>query len=225
MNDIDKIADSCGYDIDVGDRVVYFKNRQSISDFLSKCSGKRRIWVVTDKDWDECVVEAVNSSDDFRTDTDNLILLSELEDLGFATNDYLSEASLTAIGRKATTKTNETGNKNMKSNIVNDNVDAAKVAAKITAGKSLNTVVVAKIKDQLPLMVRGYADTPMGAIVVANMANFAVQNFAANNSKAKYAADAMMQAAMVEFAAQFNFEDMLADVLTSVEMPEAEVNE
>jgi hypothetical protein len=117
-------------------------------------------------------------------------------------------------------------NTNMVKRTVDSNVDAAKVAAKITAGKTLNGLVATQLRDRkiLPVMVRGYADTAFGAVVIANIADFAVKQFAANNRKAVIATDAMMQAAMVELMEEFDFEGMINDLLSNVNL-EAVVEE
>lgn len=107
---------------------------------------------------------------------------------------------------------------------LNDNEVSARVAARITAGKTINAAVLEKLKPQLPLMVRGYADTAFAPIVIANLVNFAVSSFAADNDKAVWAANAMMDAAMTEFMASFNIEKILKEVLSSVDVtiPETE---
>ena len=48
------------------------------------------------------------------------------------------------------------------------------------------------------------------------MASFAVQNFAQSNYKARVATDAMMQAAMQDFLKSFNIEQIIAEVLDTV---------
>lgn len=103
-------------------------------------------------------------------------------------------------------------------NIVPSAVDATKVAARITAGKAMNRVVREKVTPMLPRMVSGYADTQVGEVVIANMFQFIVDNFAVNNDKAQLAAQVMNEAAMVDFLATFNFDQMLADVLGSVSL-------
>ena len=102
---------------------------------------------------------------------------------------------------------------------VNANVDAAKTAASITAGKTLNKIVADKVTPQLPLMVRGYAGTPLGTVVIANVADFAVKQFMPHNEKANIATDAMMQAAMVELLGSFDLEKIVNEVVSSVELP------
>ena len=219
----DLIRDKLDEDIELGDRVLYFKD-QNIG-YWASGSQKKGIWRVI-KD-DLCGTVTLQDIGDrghiFETAEDNVVDIKYIEIAGALNNNYITEKSLVQIMPKAVpTNKSEQENKTMKSNIVDANVDAAKVAAKVTAGKTLNTVVLTKLKPHMPFGTKAYADTPFGAIVVANMANFAVQNFASGNSKARYAADAMMQSAMVEFAAEFNFEEMLAELLSSVELPEVE---
>ena len=105
---------------------------------------------------------------------------------------------------------------------VNANVEAAKVAASVTAGKTLNSVVADKVKPQLPIMVRGYADTPIGKVVIANIADFVVKQFMPHNEKANIATNAMMDAAMVELLGSFDLEKIVSEVVSSVELPVAE---
>ena len=106
--------------------------------------------------------------------------------------------------------------------IVEDNADAAKIAAKITVGKTLNSTLIKQVKPQLPMLMRGYTDSVLADVVIANIANFAVQNFFSDNDKAVYAADAMMQAAMVEFMSKVNIEEILSSLLSGVTIPESE---
>jgi hypothetical protein len=106
--------------------------------------------------------------------------------------------------------------------VVDNNVDAAKVAASITAGKALNTIVADKVTPQLPLLVQGYAKTALGKVVLANVADFAVKQFMPTNEKANIAANAMMQAAMVELMDSFDFEKIVNEIVNSVELPVSE---
>lgn len=95
------------------------------------------------------------------------------------------------------------------------NVEAAKSGAKIAAGKAINAVVMSKVKPQLPMMVRGYADTPIGAIVIANMVSAGVDQFMPENRKARQVADLMLDASMTEFFSNFNIEKMFSELLAS----------
>ena len=95
---------------------------------------------------------------------------------------------------------------------------AAKVAATITAGKTLNALVAKKVVPQMPMMTRGYADTALGRVGIANIADCAVKQFLACNTKANLATNAMMQAAMLELMDTFDLEAIVNDVLANVKL-------
>lgn len=116
------------------------------------------------------------------------------------------------------------GNK-MKSNVkevMNKNNDAAQIAAKITAGKSLNSVALKKVRPMLPMVARGYVDSPLANIVLANIVNFLVLNFAENNNKAVWISEAMMTAAMTDFFDGFDIEALISEIIdsASIVLPE-----
>lgn len=131
--------------------------------------------------------------------------------------ELLEEGKIDKQGNKI----KQPGESKMKSNmneIMSANTNAAQVAAQITAGKTINKAVVAKIKPQLPMMVRGYADSALAPVIAANLISFAVTSFASDNNKAVWVADAMMVAAMSEFMENFNVDKMLAEVLATVDV-------
>jgi hypothetical protein len=109
---------------------------------------------------------------------------------------------------------------NMMSKVIDNNVNAAKAGAVISAGNTLNKVVKNSIRSQVPRKYRKVVDSALGDVLVANVASFAVQNFAKTNYKALIATDAMMQAAMVEVLNSFNLDQMIADVLDKVNLDE-----
>ena len=102
---------------------------------------------------------------------------------------------------------------------VDSNVSAAKVAASITAGNALNKLVLDKVVPQLPIMAQGYARTPLGQVVVANAFDFGVKQFMPMNEKANLASKAMMEAAMVDLLQQFDFEKLVNELVSSVDLP------
>jgi hypothetical protein len=104
------------------------------------------------------------------------------------------------------------------SGTINKNTDAAKQAAIVVAGSTLNSLIASRMGKQLPRKYRKLANHPMANIVIANMASFAVQNFASDNNKAKIATEAMMQAAMQDFLQSFNIEQIIGEVLDSVNL-------
>ena len=74
-------------------------------------------------------------------------------------------------------------------------------------------------------MVRGYVDTAVGRVVIANLLNFAVSQYAPGNRKAVIAADAAMQAAMLELVQSFNVGEMIDEVLKGVNLSSLIENE
>lgn len=97
--------------------------------------------------------------------------------------------------------------------VMNANSEAAKIAAKVTAGNALNTAVLAKISPNMPMLLRGYSEHPLAPVVAANIVSFAVSSFAADNEKAVWVADAMMVAAMGKVFEAFNIEQMLKELM------------
>ena len=100
------------------------------------------------------------------------------------------------------------------------NTSAVKLSAKITIGNTLNDRVAAIIVPKLPMMVRGMAlaNPAITKAVLANMVSGALMNFAPTNDKALLAADAMINAAMLEFVGTFNIEAMINDVINGLDL-------
>jgi len=105
------------------------------------------------------------------------------------------------------------------------NKSAAGTAASVTIGNIINTRVVKIVTPKLPMMVRGYAETPMGKAVVANLVATSIVHFMPTNEKAMLAANAMVQAAMLEFTASFNFEQMVNEMLDGLDLSVLQVEE
>lgn len=101
--------------------------------------------------------------------------------------------------------------------LIEKNKQAAITAAKIEAGTIAVNRITALIKPKLPMMLRGYAETPAARIVIANLFSLAVQQYAADNEKAVIISDAMMQGAMLEFVKSFNIEAALEQVVKGVD--------
>ena len=108
--------------------------------------------------------------------------------------------------------------------IVAQNKASGKTATGIIAGNIINDRLAKIVTPKLPMMVRGYVDTPLGKAAVANIAAGALIHFLPNNSKAMSAASAMIEAAMVEFASSFNIESMVDELLDGIDIPEVNVS-
>lgn len=102
--------------------------------------------------------------------------------------------------------------------IVAANKNAAVNAAKLEAGSIVLKKVSGIAASKAPFMIRGYVDTAIGRVVIANLLNFAVSQYAPNNRKAVVAADAAMQAAMLELVQSFNVGEMIDEVLKGVNL-------
>jgi len=102
--------------------------------------------------------------------------------------------------------------------VVKENSTAAKQGALFVTGKTLNNVVKDMIRSKIPMVYRGFLDSPLSDIAVANIANFAVDNFAPSNDKARLASKAMMVAAMTSAIESLNIEAIIKDVLGTVDL-------
>lgn len=104
------------------------------------------------------------------------------------------------------------------SNVIDKNKSALITAGKIEAGNIVIKRISKLITPKLPMLVRGYADTPAGRLVLANIFNFAVTQYAGQNKNAVMLADAALQGAMVEMMQSFNFNDLIDQVIDGVDL-------
>ena len=102
--------------------------------------------------------------------------------------------------------------------IVTANKTAALNVAKLEAGRIAVKQAVKLVKPAVPMMARGYLDTALGALVVANLFKFAVDNFATSNPKAQLVAGAMLEGAMLEAMQSLNIEAMISEVMDKVDV-------
>jgi len=100
--------------------------------------------------------------------------------------------------------------------IVDTNKKAATTAGIITAGNIANKQILKMVKPKLPMMARGYADSAIGHLVIANIFSIAVKQYKPDNKIANAVAEGMMVAAYASAAAELNIEGMLDEVLSSV---------
>lgn len=104
--------------------------------------------------------------------------------------------------------------------LVGANTSAAKYATKVTIGNVINDRVTKLILPRMPMMVRVLAESnpAMARVVIANAVSGALIHFAPTNEKAQLAADAMINAAMIDFASSFNIEEMINGVLDGLDL-------
>ena len=100
--------------------------------------------------------------------------------------------------------------------VLDENKEAAKLAAKITVGNVLCDRAVKIIQPKLPLMAQGYAKTEVGKAVIANVVAGAIVHFAPTNEKAVAASQAMISPAMLNLAGSLNIEEMVNDFIDGI---------
>lgn len=103
-------------------------------------------------------------------------------------------------------------------NIVAANKSAVVNAAKLEAGKIALTQITKVAAKKAPFIIKGYIDTPIGRVVIANLLSVAVDQYAPNNQKAKAVADAAMEAAMLEMVQSFNIAEMIDEMVKGIDI-------
>ncbi|WKV24287.1 hypothetical protein [Escherichia phage SUT_E1620] len=103
-------------------------------------------------------------------------------------------------------------------NIVAANKSAVVNAAKLEAGKIALTQITKVAAKKAPFMIKGYIDTPIGRVVIANLLSVAVDQYAPNNQKAKAVAGAAMEAAMLEMVQSFNIAEMIDEMVKGIDI-------
>lgn len=170
-------------------------------------------------------------------DNGNFLLPSEL--YPYVYNDLIQEAGFTfwkdenqpidniekhAVNsntQSISTQTTENKGKNAMTkiaNIVAANKSAVVNAAKLEAGKIALTQITKVAAKKAPFMIKGYIDTPIGRVVIANLLSVAVDQYAPSNQKAKAVAGAAMEAAMLEMVQSFNIAEMIDEMVKGIDI-------
>lgn len=100
---------------------------------------------------------------------------------------------------------------------LDQNKQAAIIAAKMEAGRVLNKQVIKQIKPHIPMFVRGYLDTPLAPVVVANLVA-AIGNHT-QNKRVQQVSELMLLAAADTTVQSFNLDKIIDDVLSGVKLP------
>lgn len=105
---------------------------------------------------------------------------------------------------------------------IDTNKNAAILAAQLEAGRLANKHATKLISGKLPLMVKGYADTPLARLAFANAIKFAVDNyggkFGNHKELAAQVSEAMVVSAYSEIIANFDIDSMIEQFLEGKEM-------
>ena len=100
---------------------------------------------------------------------------------------------------------------------LDQNKKAAIIAGKMEAGRILNKQVLKQIKPHIPMFVRGYLDTPLAPVIVANLVA-AVGNHT-QNKKVQQVSELLLLAAADATVQSFNLDKIIDDVLAGVKLP------
>ena len=105
--------------------------------------------------------------------------------------------------------------------IVSKNVDLGTSAAFLEAGRIANNQLSSIAGKKLPIMVRAYADTALGRLILANIALLAQEHFRPDDEKLKKLANAMTVSAYQEVLQQFDIEQFIDDLLSNATIKKA----
>lgn len=134
---------------------------------------------------------------------------------------YVENQAVNSNTKSVNTQTTENKGKNAMTkitNIVAANKSAVVNAAKLEAGKIALTQITKVAAKKAPFMIKGYIDTPIGRVVIANLLSVAVDQYAPTNQKAKAVADAAMEAAMLEMVQSFNIAEMIDEMVKGIDI-------
>lgn len=101
------------------------------------------------------------------------------------------------------------------SNIVENNKQAMQSAGFLEAGRIANKELSKALGPMLPVFVRGYADTPVGRLALANMAQVAAQHFKPGNAALQKLVAAMTTQAYAEVIQTAGVEEFVEKLLAN----------
>lgn len=101
------------------------------------------------------------------------------------------------------------------SNIVENNKQAMQSAGFLEAGRIANKELSKALGPLLPVFMRGYADTPVGRLALANMAQVAAQHFKPSNAALQKLVAAMTTQAYAEVIQTAGVEEFVEKLLAN----------
>jgi hypothetical protein len=100
---------------------------------------------------------------------------------------------------------------------VDQNKEAAIIAAKMEAGRVINKQVIKQAAKHVPFWAKGYLDTPLAPVVLANAV--AMLGNHTGNAKVQKVAELMLLAAADVTVQSFNLDKIIDDVLSGIKLP------
>lgn len=107
------------------------------------------------------------------------------------------------------------------SNTLAANKVLATSAAVLEAGYIANSQLSKLAAKKLPLMVRGYAEEPIGKLVLANLVMMAVKQFRPDDKNLARLSDAMVGSAYQEFIRSFDIDGLLSELMDNTKVKSA----
>lgn len=102
-------------------------------------------------------------------------------------------------------------------NTLEQNKQAAIIAAKVDAGRIINKQVIKQLKPHVPMLLRGYLDTPLAPVIAANVV--AMIGNHTDNNKIKKVSELMLLGAADATVQSFNLDKIIDDVLAGIKLP------
>ena len=100
---------------------------------------------------------------------------------------------------------------------VDQNKQAAIIASKMEAGRILNKQIIKQVKPHIPMFFRGYLDTPLAPVILANLVALAGNH--TDNKRIKQISELMLLAAADTTVQSFNLDQIIDDVLKNIKLP------
>lgn len=100
---------------------------------------------------------------------------------------------------------------------IEQNKEAALVAAKMEAGRVLNKQIIKQLKPHVPLLFRGYLDTPLAPVILANATALLGNHI--GNAKVQKISELMLLAAADITVQSFNLDKIIDDALAGIKLP------
>ena len=140
-------------------------------------------------------------------------VLNHDKTLGFNSRLYIGATTPTRHTMNTNTATAQEPKMSKINTLIETNKTSASSAAFMEAGYIANKQLGKVLGKQLPMMVRGYADTPLGHLVLANLALLAVEHFRSDQRQLRRLAQAMQVQAYQELLKELDIDGMIDDLL------------
>lgn len=109
--------------------------------------------------------------------------------------------------------------------VIAENKAAAINAGEMETGRLVVNRIVAVVKKRAPMMIKGYIDTPVGRIAVANLFATLVREYMPDNALAGRAADGAVKSAAYEVLRDIDIPAMIEEVLAGFKEAEPAAGE